>query len=258
MSNCRHTDPRRTGPAPQAARRRRRRHCGAAADAVGDSMASKVIEDEKQFYSKAKAYWKDVPPTVDGMLGGYGHISSIDINSSRKFLQRFLREGPNPTGTSCALDCGAGIGRITKRLLLPLFRAVDMVDVTEDFLAKAKTYLGEEGKRVRNYFCCGLQDFSPEPNSYDVIWIQWVIGEPPAAVFSVLRVPLPRLESPWPGAAAPAAPGGQRGFLQPPCPRTVGHATLKVHLSPGFINSAPAVTHWGGSFLLKKFKCPIN
>lgn len=57
-----------------------------------------------------------------------------------------------------------------------------MVDVTEDFLAKAKTYLGEEGKRVRNYFCCGLQDFSPEPNSYDVIWIQWVIGEPPAAL----------------------------------------------------------------------------
>ncbi|XP_040819002.1 N-terminal Xaa-Pro-Lys N-methyltransferase 1 isoform X2 [Ochotona princeps] len=51
-----------------------------------------------------------------------------------------------------------------------------MVDVTEDFLAKAKTYLGEEGRRVRNYFCCGLQDFSPEPGSYDVIWIQWVIG----------------------------------------------------------------------------------
>jgi len=31
------------------------------------------------------------------MLGGYGHISSIDINSSRKFLQRFLRVG----GTVC-------------------------------------------------------------------------------------------------------------------------------------------------------------
>ncbi|XP_030149092.1 N-terminal Xaa-Pro-Lys N-methyltransferase 1 isoform X1 [Lynx canadensis] len=138
-------------------------------------MTSEVIEDEKQFYSKAKTYWKEVPPTVDGMLGGYGHISSIDISSSRKFLQRFLREGPNKTGTSCALDCGAGIGRITKRLLLPLFGVVDMVDVTEDFLIKAKTYLGEEGKRVRNYFCCGLQDFSPEPNSYDVIWIQWVI-----------------------------------------------------------------------------------
>ncbi|NXS13849.1 NTM1A methyltransferase, partial [Neodrepanis coruscans] len=87
-----------------------------------------------------------------------------------------FQDGPNRTGTTRALDCGAGIGRITKRLLLPLFKTVDMVDVTEDFLTKAKSYLGEEGRRVRNYFCCGLQDFSPEPNSYDVIWIQWVIG----------------------------------------------------------------------------------
>lgn len=52
-------------------------------------MTSEVIEDEKQFYSKAKTYWKQIPPTVDGMLGGYGHISNIDLNSSRKFLQRF-------------------------------------------------------------------------------------------------------------------------------------------------------------------------
>ncbi|XP_068012127.1 N-terminal Xaa-Pro-Lys N-methyltransferase 1 isoform X2 [Melanerpes formicivorus] len=108
-------------------------------------MTSEVVEDELEFYSKAEKYWKDVPATVDGMLGGYGHISSIDISSSRKFLQRFLR-------------------------------TVDMVDVTEDFLTKARSYLGEEGRRVRNYFCCGLQDFIPEPNSYDVIWIQWVIG----------------------------------------------------------------------------------
>uniref|UniRef100_A0A8C6YD25 protein N-terminal methyltransferase n=1 Tax=Naja naja TaxID=35670 RepID=A0A8C6YD25_NAJNA len=140
------------------------------------TMASDVVEDELEFYSKAEKYWRDVPPTVDGMLGGYGHISSIDISSSRKFLHRFLRDGPNRTGTALALDCGAGIGRITKRLLLPLFKSVDMVDVTEDFLNKAKTYLGTEGQRVRNYFCCGLQDFSPEPNTYDVIWIQWVIG----------------------------------------------------------------------------------
>ncbi|KAF7237259.1 N-terminal Xaa-Pro-Lys N-methyltransferase 1 [Varanus komodoensis] len=139
-------------------------------------MASDVVEDELEFYSKAEKYWRDVPPTVDGMLGGYGHISSIDISSSRKFLLRFLRDGPARTGTSRALDCGAGIGRITKRLLLPLFKEVDLVDVTEDFLSKARSYLGEEGRRVRNFFCCGLQDFSPEPSAYDVIWIQWVIG----------------------------------------------------------------------------------
>ncbi|XP_078281983.1 N-terminal Xaa-Pro-Lys N-methyltransferase 1 [Rhinoraja longicauda] len=139
-------------------------------------MTAEVIGDEDGFYSRAKKYWKNIPPTVDGMLGGYGHISNIDINSSKRFLQRFIGEGSGKAGTSCALDCGAGIGRITKRLLLPLFKVVDMVDVTEDFLAKAKTHLGEEGKRVGNYFCRGLQDFIPQPQRYDVIWIQWVIG----------------------------------------------------------------------------------
>lgn len=139
-------------------------------------MSTELVEDESQFYCKAKKYWKDVPPTVDGMLGGYGHISSIDINGSKKFLQRFLRDGPHKTGNLCALDCGAGIGRITKRLLLPLFKTVDMVDVTDEFLSKAKSFLGEDGKRIGDYFCCGLQDFVPEPNRYDVIWIQWVIG----------------------------------------------------------------------------------
>lgn len=74
---------------------------------AGDSMTSEVIEDEKQFYSKAKTYWKEVPPTVDGMLGGYGHISSIDINSSRKFLQRFLRVGRSGV-LSRRRGCGAG------------------------------------------------------------------------------------------------------------------------------------------------------
>ncbi|KAL6463578.1 hypothetical protein MHYP_G00279690 [Metynnis hypsauchen] len=133
-------------------------------------------EDEGAFYSKAEHYWKEVPPTVDGMLGGYGSISSIDINGSKKFLQKFLGEGKGKTRPGCALDCGAGIGRITKHLLLPLFRTVDLVDVTHEFLDKARSYLGEEGKRVENYFCCGLQDFQPQPERYDVIWIQWVIG----------------------------------------------------------------------------------
>uniref|UniRef100_A0A1A8J2A1 protein N-terminal methyltransferase n=1 Tax=Nothobranchius kuhntae TaxID=321403 RepID=A0A1A8J2A1_NOTKU len=135
-----------------------------------------IVEDKTSFYSNAEDYWKEVPPTVDGMLGGYGSISNIDINGSKAFLKKFIREGEGKTGSGCALDCGAGIGRITKRLLLPLFQTVDLVDVTKEFLDKARSYLGEDGKRVENYFCCGLQDFVPETGRYDVIWIQWVIG----------------------------------------------------------------------------------
>lgn len=49
-----------------------------------------IAEDEASFYSNAEDYWKEISPTVDGMLGGYGSISSIDINGSKAFLQRFL------------------------------------------------------------------------------------------------------------------------------------------------------------------------
>lgn len=54
-------------------------------DRMGD-----IVEDQASFYSNAEDYWKEVAPTVDGMLGGYGSISSIDINGSKAFLKKFL------------------------------------------------------------------------------------------------------------------------------------------------------------------------
>lgn len=116
-----------------------------------------------------------------------------------------------------------------------------MVDVTEDFLVKAKSYLGEEGKRVRNYFCCGLQDFSPEPDSYDVIWIQWVIGERPAAARLLGPVCLPPVETgvPWVPPACPALPGP---WGPPP------GKCLSLHVG---LTQYPLQPAAGGRFLLK-------
>lgn len=87
-----------------------------------------------------------------------------------------LQVGGGSTGIEHALDCGAGIGRITKRLLIPLFNKVDMVEITQKFLDESKKYLGDDFSRVRQQFCCGLQDFTPDKGKYDVIWIQWVSG----------------------------------------------------------------------------------
>lgn len=63
-----------------------------------------IVEDETTFYSNAEGYWKDVPPTVDGMLGGYGSISSIDLSGSKAFLQRFL--GVRKTRTAACMCYG--------------------------------------------------------------------------------------------------------------------------------------------------------
>lgn len=51
-----------------------------------------------------------------------------------------------------------------------------MVELNEAFLDKARQFIGVESKRVDKLICCGLQDFTPEPQRYDVIWCQWVLG----------------------------------------------------------------------------------
>uniref|UniRef100_A0A915DBV8 Alpha N-terminal protein methyltransferase 1 n=1 Tax=Ditylenchus dipsaci TaxID=166011 RepID=A0A915DBV8_9BILA len=76
------------------------------------------------------------------------------------------------------LDCGCGVGRVTKHLLLPLFRRVDMVDFAQSFIEISKTYIGaEDFKRVGQQYVESLHTFEPAENFYDLIWIQWVSGQ---------------------------------------------------------------------------------
>ncbi|GAA48518.1 alpha N-terminal protein methyltransferase 1 [Clonorchis sinensis] len=124
------------------------------------------------FYSRAKEYWANVSPTIDGMLGGYSSLNVPDIEDSHAFLDDY---GPNTT--AYALDCGSGIGRVTKQLLLPRFNSVDMAELTQAFLDQSEAYIGaEDFTRVGERFCTGLQDFIPPRGRYDLVWIQWVLG----------------------------------------------------------------------------------
>lgn len=74
-----------------------------------------------------------------------------------------------------ALDCGAGIGRVTKNLLIKHFDKVDLVEQNSKFIEAAKKFLNCEN-HVGDFFVCGLQSFTPKHNFYDVIWCQWVLG----------------------------------------------------------------------------------
>uniref|UniRef100_F1LAA5 Alpha N-terminal protein methyltransferase 1 n=1 Tax=Ascaris suum TaxID=6253 RepID=F1LAA5_ASCSU len=131
--------------------------------------------DKKDVYEKAEAYWAHVPCDVDGMLGGFGHLHLPDMIDSKKFISH-LKAKRHLINFERAIDCGCGIGRVTKHLLLPLFKTVDMVDVTENFIAGSSKYIGGEDKRVGQKFVCGLQDFEPQERFYDLIWVQWVTG----------------------------------------------------------------------------------
>lgn len=52
----------------------------------------------------------------------------------------------NPPGKERALDCGAGIGRITKHLLTNFFRKVDLVEPVKPFIDEARNYIQNDDK----------------------------------------------------------------------------------------------------------------
>lgn len=103
-------------------------------------------------YEKSKDYWSKVSATLNGMLGGFSSVTIMDIRDSHIFLNKLfqMKNGPSK---GRALDCGAGIGRITENLLCKHFKFVDMLEREEKFLEKAK--LKFKGTNVDNFYCSG-------------------------------------------------------------------------------------------------------
>ncbi|CAI5534533.1 unnamed protein product, partial [Closterium sp. Naga37s-1] len=130
-----------------------------------------------------------VEASVDGVLGGYGAVSSTDAAGSAAFLHEVygaqLDAARSQGRPLVALDCGAGIGRVTKEFLLHVFNEVDLVEPVRHFIDAARDHLASPpssaaspaaSHRAVNFFCCPLQEFSPDAGRYDVVWVQWCIG----------------------------------------------------------------------------------
>uniref|UniRef100_F6WPW7 Methyltransferase like 11B n=1 Tax=Ornithorhynchus anatinus TaxID=9258 RepID=F6WPW7_ORNAN len=116
-----------------------------------------VGEERADFYGAVKLNWQDLMPFLSFFF--FNHL-----------------QGPGKTGTDCALDCGSGIGRVSKHVLLPASGRVELVDMMEPFPAEAPNCLRVEGDRVETFNCYSLREFTPANGRYDVIWIQWVSG----------------------------------------------------------------------------------
>lgn len=117
------------------------------------------------------------------MLGGFSNtrLPRIDITGSRVFLAHpLIKRRLAASSYNRAVDCGAGIGRITKNLLTKLFAVTDLVDPIESFSKQVTEgeYLKaerEDGK-IGQVFTMGLQQFNPEKGKYSLIWNQWCLG----------------------------------------------------------------------------------
>lgn len=145
-----------------------------------ESEIGKDKENCSSWYGKANDYWAATPPTIDGMLGGLSVVDEADVKESLEVID-VVQGKAFKVGNSRALDCGAGIGRVTKNVLSRKFATVDLVDQCKALLEKGKEDLSKDvsvASRLGCFHVSGLQELNfqelPKPQ-YDVIWIQWVI-----------------------------------------------------------------------------------
>lgn len=107
------------------------------------------------------------------MLGGFDYLADMDIKGSKMFLNKLKTSLP---GSSLVLDVGAGIGRVSKDLLLNFFDKVSLLECTQSFIVKARETIPCD--KIDKIFPVTMQEFKAEEEDFgkfDLIWIQWVI-----------------------------------------------------------------------------------
>ena len=157
---------------------------GAGAD-VEPENADQLIN-----YNDAISYWTEVPPTVDGMLGGFGETTSVpkaDVVGSSTFMRKLKsRWSVEPGKIRYGIDFGAGIGRVTRDFLHKICDKVDLVEPVAPFVKQMHVELQplkEEGK-IGEIYDIPMQDWkSPEEGRYAIIWCQWCCGHLPDTAF---------------------------------------------------------------------------
>eukprot|EP00536_Pseudo-nitzschia_multiseries_P000927 jgi/Psemu1/179725/e_gw1.11.231.1 len=133
-------------------------------------------QDLSTWYTRAKGWYEDnCPSTIDGVLGGIGHISNKDLAGSREFLKKLKLPSMSDGKSSLACECGAGIGRVTKGLLLDFADRCDLVESSSRLLFSAPDHIGDRLSNKCRFFCTELQDWQPGVNKYSIIWIQWAL-----------------------------------------------------------------------------------
>ena len=125
-------------------------------------------EHPKQWYEGSVKYWDNQATTINGVLGGFGHVHDADLVTSQQLLKIFATR---ISGFDRAIDMGAGIGRVTHSLLMPNFKTVDVLEPSKVQLDKTRELYGT---KISNYYNLGMQDFNFE-HKYDCIWFQWVL-----------------------------------------------------------------------------------
>jgi len=135
------------------------------------------------FYKANARWWADggyggktdneaMTGDTDGIMDGEEGLAFLDqqLEKTQQKQSKFL----------VAVDVGAGLGRITKIILLKRYQDVHLVEGDEFFSNQSKVYLGKKRSQRCTFTHCALQDLSQEQfpvgsKPLDLVWIQWCL-----------------------------------------------------------------------------------
>lgn len=157
------------------------------------STAEEAPPDSHISSADSLNYWNNISPDVSGMLGGYPQVSRIDLQGSKTFFAKLRRLNSTNTFSNMltsfnspsepsaklklAVDCGAGIGRITNGFLSEVSEVVDIVEPVAKFAEVMSNSDLKKSGRVGDIYTVGLEAWEPEPDKqYDLVWNQWCVG----------------------------------------------------------------------------------
>ena len=144
---------------------------------------SNVIPDSQINYDDAITYWSSVPPSVDGVLGGFGEqtpVPKVDLVGSLTFLCKLSSRMNSGDQLKYTIDMGARIGRITRDLLWKVSDKVDLLEPVRPFVEQMPVELQQVellGK-LGQIYDIGMQEWVPD-KKYWLIWCQWCVGQLP-------------------------------------------------------------------------------
>ncbi|EPY42398.1 hypothetical protein AGDE_01525, partial [Angomonas deanei] len=128
--------------------------------------------EECGWYGQSAVYWSQVPATVDGVLTGNTHGGDMgkwheaDIEESRQFIES-IRDG----GRGKCIDCGAGMGRVTRDLLCPLYSRCDVLESQSHMLEQAERYLADQPS-AGDFILGRLESVPLPPRTYDLVFLE--------------------------------------------------------------------------------------
>lgn len=136
-------------------------------------LKADVYDRESGWYGKSRKYWESVPANMSGVLGGLEEVHVLDITHTRNFLSCMFQSHPEHV-RGRALDCAAGIGRVTKDVLAPVYDKVDLLEPLPHMLEEAKKLLADN-HHVGEFILDSMETVTLPSNTYDLIMIQWAV-----------------------------------------------------------------------------------